>query len=140
MSSLSLVKKIMTKISILLFTFIPENRTWKVGNQSKEKDIFKEDKMSSMPSHSDDTIVLSHDQLLALMLQYIAYLSVHNQTQDPGSIVRDIFNDQLSHDRVMYSMFSHMARYGMPQNFPSDGSIFNTTSHLVCNQVKFLPL
>ena len=92
--------------------------------------------MSSMPSHSDDTIVLSHDQLLALMLQYIAYLSVHNQTQDPGSIVRDIFNDQLSHDRVMYSMFSHMARYGMPQNFPSDGSIFNTTSHLVCNQVK----
>jgi hypothetical protein len=29
----------------------------------------------------DDQILLSHDHLLNLMLQYIAYLHIHNQTQ-----------------------------------------------------------
>ena len=84
---------------------------------------------------SEDQVLLSNDQLLSLMLQYIAYLSVHNQTQDPNSVVREIFNDQQAHDKLMQSMFTHMANYGFPEQFPNDRSIFNATSNLVCNQV-----
>jgi hypothetical protein len=85
---------------------------------------------------SENQIILSNDQLLSLMLQYIAYLSVHNQTEDPNAVVREIFNDQHAHDKLMQSMLTHMATYGLPEHFPNDRSIFNTTSHLVCNQVK----
>jgi hypothetical protein len=83
-----------------------------------------------------DSLILSNDQLVSLMIQYIAYLNVHEQIHDPGALIRDIFNDQQSHDRVMYSMLSHMASYGLPENFPDDGSIFNTTSQLYCSQIN----
>ena len=85
----------------------------------------------------ENQIILSNDQLLSLMLQYIAYLSVHNQTEDPNAVVREIFNDQHAHDKLMQSMLTHMATYGLPEHFPNDSSIFNTTSHLVCNQVHY---
>jgi hypothetical protein len=55
--------------------------------------------------------------------------------QDPNLLIREIFNDQSAHDKLMQSMFSHMASYGFPENFPADGSIFNASSHMVCNQV-----
>ena len=84
----------------------------------------------------EDQILLSNDQLLSLMLQYIAYLHTHNQTQDPNLLIREIFKDQNAHDRLMQSMFTHMASYGYPEDFPSDGSIFNASSHTVCNQVN----
>lgn len=84
----------------------------------------------------EDQILLSNDQLLSLMLQYIAYLHAHNQTQDPNLLIREIFKDQNAHDRLMQSMFTHMASYGYPEDFPSDGSIFNASSHTVCNQVN----
>ena len=33
-------------------------------------------------------------------------------------------------------MLTHMASYGFPDDFPSDGSIFNASSHMVCNQIN----
>ena len=43
-----------------------------------------------------DSLILSNDQLVLHMLQYIAYLNVHEQINDPGALIRDIFDDQVS--------------------------------------------
>jgi hypothetical protein len=83
---------------------------------------------------ADDHILLSYDQLLSLMLQYVAYLSVHNRTDDPHQLVRKMLVDKHTSDNVMNSMLQHMANHGMPEEFPEDGSIFDHNSVHICNQ------
>lgn len=88
---------------------------------------------------SDDHILLSYDQLLSLMLQYVAYLSVHNRTDDPRELVRKMLVDKQTSDEVMNSMLHHMANHGRPEEFPADGSIFDQGSVHICNESTNTP-
>lgn len=85
-------------------------------------------------STSNDHFILSYDQLLSLMLQYVSYLTVHNMTEDPHQLVREMLTNKYTSDKVMNSMLYHMAKHGMPHEFPDDGSIFHQSSVHVCNQ------
>lgn len=87
----------------------------------------------------DDHLLLSYDQLLTLMMQYVAYLKVHNRTEDPHQLVRLMLVDKHTSHKVMNSMLQHMATYGMPEEFPNDGSIFDQGATNICNQSTNTP-
>ena len=72
--------------------------------------------------------VISLSQLWSLILNYISYLSVHNQISDPASLIESARRNTNVYDQLLQSMLDQMSKHGMPNDFPTDGSIFNRTA------------
>jgi hypothetical protein len=84
------------------------------------------------------TTVVSNDDLWSWIIQFVFYLESHHQISNITDFL-DSLTDQTqssTYVQTVHTMFGLMAKYGNPENFPEDGSIFNDSKPVKCNQTK----
>ena len=76
--------------------------------------------------------VISVSELWPLVVEYINYLQVYNQTSKVDDIFDLINQHEDDHGLTLKPMLEFMGKFGMPDEFPEDGSHFNETDISVC--------
>jgi hypothetical protein len=84
------------------------------------------------------TIVVSIIDLWSWIIQFVFYMESHNQISNTTELIETLTDPSQSttYKQTLKSMFVLMAKYGYPENFPEDGSIFNVTQPIKCNQTS----
>jgi hypothetical protein len=84
------------------------------------------------------TVVVSKNELWSWMIHYVFYMDSHNQISNVTELIDSILDpdNSTAYTQTLHSMFSLMAKYGLPENFPKDGSSLNSSQPMKCNQTR----
>ena len=83
--------------------------------------------MPSFTRSGSNATLYTTDQIWSILNEYVSYMVTHNRTSDPESLISSAHQDKKAYNSLLRSMLNHMAKHGMPTNFPTDGSIFEPT-------------
>jgi hypothetical protein len=83
--------------------------------------------MPSFTRSGSDSVLYTTDQIWSILNDYVTYLVTHNRTSDSESLINSAREDKKVYNNLIRSMMNHMAKHGMPTDFPTDGSIFEPT-------------
>ena len=88
-------------------------------------------------SETVSQIILSQRELWSWVIEYVYYMDSHNQVSNITELVESLLDPgQPTYMQILHSMLRVMAKYGFPENFPEDGSIFNQTQPVKCNNSR----
>ncbi len=83
--------------------------------------------MPSFTRSGSDTVLYTTDQIWSILNDYVTYLVTHNRTSDPESLINSARGDKKVYNNLIRNILNHMAKHGMPTDFPADGSIVEST-------------
>ena len=63
-------------------------------------------------------------ELTGMLTDYIQYMGQHNQTEDSDQLLQSALENKRFYYSLIRSMLGHMAKFGYPDQFPEDGSVF----------------
>jgi hypothetical protein len=84
--------------------------------------------MPSFTKSGSSPVLYTTEQMWSIINDYVTYLVNHNRTSDPESLLSSAHQDKKAYNSLLRSMLNHMAKHGMPTDFPTDGSIFEPTT------------
>ncbi len=59
-------------------------------------------------------MLISNENLWSMMMQFVTYLNIHNQTSNPEALINSARRSEKGYNRLLNAMLHHMAKHGMP--------------------------
>ncbi len=81
-----------------------------------------------------DEMILTFEELWAIVTEYVIHLRTHNQTSKLEELFDSLHQHKEYYGRGLRPMLDMMSKYGMPHQFPKDGSHFLEEDSFQCEQ------